>query len=141
MAGKIRTIALAIITNDSGQFLLSEGRDSVKNETFYRPLGGGIEFGETGAVAVARELMEEIGEEIRVKSLRGVFENIFTYEGRGGHEIVLMYDAIMTSSTLRDTYEIREGTRVGTAVWRSLDEISRAGAKLYPNGLAEVFRK
>lgn len=137
---KIRPIALAIIENSRGQFLLSSGVDSLKNETFYRPLGGGIEFGETGADAVVRELSEEIGESIRVRGLRGIFENIFVYEGKPGHEIVLMYETELEAPVVRDSYEIREGDRIGTAVWRSLEEIVKEGARLYPTGLDACLR-
>ena len=49
----IRPIALAII-RDQGRILVFEGRDPLKPETFYRPLGGGIEFGERGAEALRK---------------------------------------------------------------------------------------
>ena len=57
---RIRTIAICLFSHNGG-ILVAEGIDAVKGETFYRPLGGGIEFGEYGADTVAREIREEIG--------------------------------------------------------------------------------
>lgn len=79
---KIRPLALALIKNSKNQILVSNGRDSVKDETFYRPIGGGIEFSESGRSALAREVMEETGLEVSVSPVFAVLENIFEYEGR-----------------------------------------------------------
>jgi 8-oxo-dGTP pyrophosphatase MutT (NUDIX family) len=40
--------------------LVAHGHDSVKSEDFYRPLGGGIEFGELSEAALRREIKEEL---------------------------------------------------------------------------------
>ncbi len=40
--------------------LVFEGFDQVKNKSFFRPLGGGIKFGESGAEALQREIKEEM---------------------------------------------------------------------------------
>ena len=52
------------MTLDAGKILALAGHDPIKNEVFYRPLGGGIEFGEYAAQTIARELQEEIGAEV-----------------------------------------------------------------------------
>ena len=36
---------MAVIERD-GKILVGEGHDEVKKEAFYRPLGGGVDFGE-----------------------------------------------------------------------------------------------
>ncbi len=91
MKRKIRPIAICVC-RDGERILVAEGHDSVKKQIFYRPLGGTIEFGEHGEEAVRREFQEEIGAELDEVRYLGMLENIFTYEGNRGHEIVLVYD-------------------------------------------------
>ncbi len=67
---------------------MSEGYDAVKRERYYRLLGGTIEFGELGADAVVREFREELGVEMTVRHYLGTLENLFTFEGEPGHELV-----------------------------------------------------
>ena len=88
----IRPLALAVIRRND-RILVFRGEDPTKAEVFYRPLGGGIEFGETGETAVRRELREEIGAElVNIRPL-GALENLFTYNGGAGHEIILLFEA------------------------------------------------
>lgn len=139
---KIRPLALAILKNGQNQFLLHKAFDNVKKETFYRPLGGGIEFHETGETAIGREIEEEIGQRVSVGALIATFENIFVYEGKKGHEIVLLFDTKFVDSENYNKQELdifESGKVINKAVWRSLDEIRREGAKLYPIGIEKVF--
>ena len=120
-----------------------EADDSIKGETFYRPLGGGIEFGETGANAIAREIREEIGAEIAEVEYLGALENIFTYNGLPGHEIVQVYDARFVDKSLYSASHIRGVESNGepmTVLWKSVREFS-AGHPLYPSGLLSLLRK
>jgi len=71
--------------------LLSYGYDPAKDETYLRPIGGGIEFGEMSTHAIAREVLEEIQQQICKPQLLGVLENLFTFDGQQGHEIVFVY--------------------------------------------------
>lgn len=135
---KIRASALAKIQNEKGQFLLFRAIDNVKNEIFYRPLGGGIEFQETGREAVERELLEELGLKIIVGDQINIFENIFTYEGHKGHEIVFLFEAKFSDQSVykKEEFDIIEsGKVIGKAVWRSLKEIEAEGAKVYSLGV------
>lgn len=139
---KIRSLALALIRNERGQFLFLRGQDKSKGETFYRPLGGGIEFYESGLMAVEREIMEELNQKVAVSPLIASFENIFTYEGQQGHEIIMLYPAEFQDTTAyrQSEFEILESGRVvGKAVWRSVKEICAEGSKLYPIGLENVI--
>jgi 8-oxo-dGTP pyrophosphatase MutT (NUDIX family) len=61
--GSIRVLALGIIWRGD-ELLLMEGYDPAKRQTFYRPLGGGVEFGEPGRDALIREFNEELGAEL-----------------------------------------------------------------------------
>jgi ADP-ribose pyrophosphatase YjhB (NUDIX family) len=131
---RIRPLALAVVREEDS-LLVFEGHDPVKDETFYRPLGGGIEFGELGADAVARELLEELGATVLEARLLGVLENVFTYAGEPGHELALMYEVSLAEP-------VAHGTRVldddAEAVWIPLATFRDGRAPLYPDGLLEL---
>ena len=110
-AEKIRPIAICVC-RDGDRILVAEGRDSKKNQVFYRPLGGMIEFGERGEETVTRELMEEIGATLTDVRYLGTLENIFVYEGRRGHEIVLVYDGKLADRSLYQN-EVIQGDELG----------------------------
>lgn len=77
VAQYIRPLALVLFRRDDGAILVAPGFDPVKQQRFYRPLGGGIEFGERAEDALRREIQEEIGAELRAPRLLGVLENTF----------------------------------------------------------------
>lgn len=101
IAQYIRPLALGILLKD-GKILAVREFDRKKNETFYRLLGGGIEFGETGEQALKREFMEELGVNIIVKKRSGIIENLFTFEGQQGHEICLLYNVEFTAKNVSE---------------------------------------
>ena len=132
---QIRPIALAAIRRDDA-ILVFEGRDETKGETFYRPLGGGIEFGESAAEAVRRELREELAVELSNVELLGVLENIFTAFGRPGHEIVFVYSADVADPAMYAADDVGHVIDDGSPVmWKSLSRFRDGEATLYPQGL------
>jgi ADP-ribose pyrophosphatase YjhB (NUDIX family) len=136
----IRALAICVFCQ-ADRILVVEDRDSVKGETFYRPLGGGIEFGETGACAVSREIREEIGAEVRELQYLGTLENIFTYNGAPGHELVQVYRGRFADASLysRDSISGVESNGTPMAVlWKALDFFSPS-RPLYPTGLLELI--
>ena len=92
--GKIRAVAIAVVRK-ANKVLAVACYDPVKNEKFYRLPGGGIEFGETAAEALQREIKEEIGVEISVGKKLGVYENIFTFGNQKGHEVMILHEATL----------------------------------------------
>ena len=62
---EIRPIVLGLAFKDN-KLLVSEGFDKIKNQTFYRCLGGGIEFLETSQEALKREYKEELGIDVNI---------------------------------------------------------------------------
>lgn len=139
---RVRPVALCVFQRD-GAIFVAEGHDEVKGETFYRPLGGRIEFGEYAADTVKRELMEEIGAEVRDLRSLGTLENIFTYRGKPGHELVLMFEGAFCDERLYEPDSITEayddGELLFTASWKPLDDFRSGGARLYPTGLIELL--
>lgn len=136
---RIRTIALCVFRN-ADRILVSHGYDSVKRERFLRPLGGGVEFGERAADALRREIREEVGAEIGPPELLGVLQNVFTYAGSPGHEIVFVFDARFRDASFYEKEEIAfvEGDRERAATWQPLDAVD-AGPPLYPDGLLSLL--
>ena len=132
----IRPIAIAVF-RDGDRILAFEGHDPTKRETFYRPLGGGIEFGERAQDCLAREIREELGAEIADVTYVGTLQNIFTCDGQVGHEIVLVYETRFVDARLYQVESLRgedEG-KPFMGMWKSLDEFRAGEAPLYPDGL------
>lgn len=136
---RIRTLGLAVLIHRD-HLLCAQGYDEVKKQTFYRPLGGGVDFGERAAEAVARELREEIGREVVTGELVGVTENIFTFNGGAGHEICFEYVARFADGAEPKDLEpivCDEHGRAFTACWLPLAEVLGGMHVVYPEGLRE----
>ncbi len=141
---RIRPLAICIFRHND-HILVAEGYDSVKDEYFYRPLGGGIKFGEPGAETICRELMEELNVEVDRGSLKylGALENIFNFNGKSGHEVVLIYDGALRKRGLYDRDVILGKEGDGTdirAVWKNIHEFGEGKSILYPTGLLDLLQ-
>jgi 8-oxo-dGTP pyrophosphatase MutT (NUDIX family) len=138
---KIRSIAICWIEHNDHIFV-HECYDPTKDQTFYRPLGGGIEFGETAKEAAKREFQEELKTDISVDDNYQVYENIFTFDGKPGHEIVFMLKAKFKDSSF---YEQRdfigdEGGTPFTAKWVHISEFTSGKRILYPDDFVNSLR-
>ena len=139
-AEKIRPIAICVCRSGN-RILVAEGHDSKKGQTFYRPLGGTIEFGERGEETVQREFREEINADLTEVRYVGMLESIYTYEGQRGHEVVLVYDGCLSDVSLYEK-EIIQGDELGQpfkAAWKRLDEFGPGKPPVYPDGLLELL--
>lgn len=138
----IRPIAICVF-RDEGRILVTEAIDSKKGQVFYRPPGGTIEFGEHSQNTIRREIREEIGAEVANLQYLGTIENIFTYEGQPGHEIVQVYEGRLADPSLYEQETI-EGYEVDINVpfknvWKGLDEFGPGKPPLYPDGLLDLL--
>lgn len=61
------------------------------HETIWTLPGGGAEIGETSEETLHREMIEELGVEVKVCRLLWMVENFFHYEDRDWHELGLYY--------------------------------------------------
>lgn len=122
--------------------LLCEDYDPFKDEHYLTPIGGGIEFGETSEQAARREIREEIGTEIDSLTLLGVLENLFTFEGKAGHEIVFVYEASFADSAFFSKTDIQGVESNGAAFklrWFSQAQVNSGALKIYPAGLTNIM--
>jgi len=133
---EIRPIALGLAIKNN-KLLVSEGFDKVKNETFYRCLGGGIEFLEKSEEALKREFLEEINVDITVKNFLGISENIFTYQGKKAHELILFYSIEISDENYQEEYKVIDDHGETIAKWIDIDEFKNKNKILYPK---EVFK-
>jgi 8-oxo-dGTP pyrophosphatase MutT (NUDIX family) len=141
---RVRPLAICVFRNQD-RILVNQGFDPIKDQYFYRPLGGGIEFGETSMDTVCRELMEELNVEVERDSLQylGTVENIFTFNGIVGHEIILIYDGVLKKLGLYEQSVIVGREANGEeirAMWKRIDDFGEGKAILYPTGLLEMLR-
>ena len=88
----IETIARGVCVAD-GKILLCFPKD---RSYAYLP-GGHIEFGETGRVALVREMKEETGLDATAGDLLGVVESSFVQKGEQHCEINLIYKMSLVS--------------------------------------------
>ncbi len=137
----IRVLALAIFRR-ADEVLLARGTDPISGESFYRPLGGGVEVGERAAAALCREIQEELGAEISDPSLLGVLENLFEYAGRPRHEIVFVFHAQFVDPSWyerRDLAVIEAGAGWEEVRWISLEVLAAGTYQLVPSGLLPLL--
>ncbi len=132
----IRPVVLGIAKRDN-KILVSEGYDKVKDQTFYRCLGGGIEFFETSQDALRREFKEEIGLDIEIEDYCGISENIFTFQGKRGHELVLLYNIKIKEEDYKDIYPMIDDDGEAEAIWMDIDDFKNRKKILYPE---EIFK-
>lgn len=139
---KIRCIAIAWIQHQQQIFVL-EGFDPIKNDYYYRPIGGGIDFGETGLAAVQREFQEETQLALENVKYLATLENIFIYKGRPGHELVRLYQADFVDQWIYQTPEItayEDSGKAFRACWVDLAEFETGAKRLVPEDLLSCMQ-
>jgi 8-oxo-dGTP pyrophosphatase MutT (NUDIX family) len=133
---EIRPIVLGIVKKDN-KILVSKGYDKVKDEIFYRSIGGGIEFLENSKEALKREFKEELNIEIGVGEFLGISENIFTYNGKNAHELILFYNVNIKDEDYKEKYHIIDDNCETDAVWLDVEKFKNRELKIYPE---QVFK-
>lgn len=76
-----------------------------RRDDFDRLLGGTVEFGERAADTIRREMVEELGHEVRDVDLVDVVENLFVLDGVPGHEVVFVFTATFGDPAAYDLVE------------------------------------
>jgi 8-oxo-dGTP pyrophosphatase MutT (NUDIX family) len=137
---QIRVLALGLI-RDGDRTFLAEGYDSLKQQTFYRALGGGVDFGESSYDALQREFQEEIQAELTNIQYLGCLENIFTYNGQPCHEILQVYQCDFVDRTFYqlDPIVFPEGDRKKRALWLDISQLKSGKLRLVPEQFLEYL--
>jgi 8-oxo-dGTP pyrophosphatase MutT (NUDIX family) len=138
--GEIRVLALGIIKKGDRTFI-SQGYDPVKQQTFYRAMGGGVDFGETSFQALQREFQEEIQAELTNIHYLGCIENLFTFNGKQGHEILQIYECDFVDPKFYELENLvfAEGERQKTALWVEISRFKSGELKLVPEQFLEYL--
>lgn len=136
---RLRPIAV-VVARRGNDLLVQRGTDPDTGEPFHRLVGGGIEFGETAAQALHRELREELDVELTAVRLLGVLENLFHAFDRHGHEIMFVFACDLADRSLYERDHVGDilddaGTPV---MWRPLSGFDDT-TPLYPAGLADLL--
>lgn len=133
---QIRGLSVAIIKNN-GRILVSPGYDKVKNQEFYRLLGGGIDFGESSLDALYREMKEELDAHLSDCKLLAAIENIFTFNGQPGHELCFVYEAEFGDKSLYEfeEFKILDSDDEGKVIWLDINEAKEGNYKIFPEGV------
>lgn len=134
----IRPIAVGV-PKRGDEILLSRLEDEVADEVFYRPIGGGIEFGEASHEALDREFREELGVVVDEYDLLETLENTFRFQGQRGHEIWFLYDVALAEDWPYERNQFRGEEDDGgsyTAVWMPLDGLD--DVTVYPGDLGSL---
>ena len=83
--------------------------------------------------------MEELGAFLENVKYLTTLENIFTYDGKPGHEIVLVFTGDLTNKDLyqKVSFDILDSKEKGKAFWKEIKEFKEKKLILYPE---EVLR-
>ncbi|MBV8883764.1 MAG: NUDIX hydrolase [Chroococcidiopsidaceae cyanobacterium CP_BM_RX_35] len=138
--GEIRVLALGLVRNGDRTFI-SQGFDPAKQQTFYRAMGGGIDFGEASRDALQREFQEEIQAELKNIQYLGCLENLFIFNGNPGHEIIQLYQCDFVDPKFYQLEQLvfAEGKRQKTALWIEINRFKSGELKLVPDNFLDYL--
>jgi 8-oxo-dGTP pyrophosphatase MutT (NUDIX family) len=136
----IKPKAMAVFRRGN-QILVNEVRESDGRLVGFRIPGGHIEFAEYAQDTIIREISEELGAALTDVQKIGVLENVFTYMGQTGHEIIFVYNSRFVDETLYTKVSLTAHEDNGTVfelVWHDPKNLPE-GAALYPDGLLDLI--
>ena len=141
---RVRAVVVGALRRDN-EILAMELVDRLENQVVgYRPPGGEIDFGESSDVALARELAEELNQEVVIGKTLAILENHYTLNGGRGHELVVVRAANFCDQKAYeiDEFTIKEpaddgGEFIDRAVWVS--PLRLGAPPIMPSGISEIL--
>lgn len=130
---EIRVKAMCLFYRD-GKILVSKGIDKITKQTFYRLLGGSLNFFENSETGIRREIQEELHSDIDNLKFITTVENTFTHEDWRGHEIVFIYLGDLTRKELyeQSSIHIVEENYEFDAEWIPVRDVIKGTKTLFP---------
>ena len=137
---QVRLIAICVIRSKS-KILVYKNYDKIRKKDFFRPVSANIEFGMQSVEALASELKENFVIKVHDLEYLGALENIYTYLGQNGHEVIFVYEGKIKESALDDSdgIDYTDGNKIVKLRWKELSDFHAGKDKLYPEGLAELL--
>lgn len=138
---RIRPIALGLIEHEDHLFV-SSGQDLKTQQSFYRFLGGGIDFGETSESALKREFLEEIQASLMAVEYITCLDNIFEYNGKRKHELIQLFRARFVDESfyqLDQKFQLVEGDRIDSAFWIDTRRVLSGEYRLVPESCIQYL--
>lgn len=140
---KIRPMVLTLVRRNN-EILVSCGENLINGRKHYRPLGGGIDFGELSADCVAREMIEEINIELTEVTFLKHFECIYkTTDGTPRHDLILMYEAKFKDKAAyqQESFQIDEPyfTKPVFTEWIPISKFKNEALILNPKELIDLL--
>jgi len=111
------------------------------NHDHYALIGGRIQIGEDSETTLKREILEEIGKEIKTIEYIGTIENFFEINSQKYHEIMFIYKAeFINEEDQKIEYTLKniEGKEHLKYEWIDLDKIDECN--LLPIAAKEILK-
>ncbi len=138
----IKVKALFYPTRNGSELFVSENFDKLTGEPYYRFVGGTVEFGERAIDTVVREVKEELNQDVIIKKLFTIIENIFVCDGISGHEIMYIFNGKFLNEEIYALDECfmteADGTQL-RCTWIKLEDFKSGKYRLTPNELLNLI--
>jgi 8-oxo-dGTP pyrophosphatase MutT (NUDIX family) len=118
--------------------------DSVKQDYYFRPIGGTVEYGETSLETVKREVMEELQTSIEVTGAPLILENLFTLDDKFGHEVDFVYPCAFSDESFYEDkpYKLIEANgEEFEAMWIKVSDCLEGMKRLVPEPMLEWYKQ